>query len=286
MGLRLAGRMILLVTGARSGFGKLIAIEAARRGHTVYAGLRDVSTAEEQLLPEAGGLSLTPVQLDVTSEADRSAVVSRILAAHGRIDGLINNAGIALGGFLEQVEDDELRKVFEVNVFGLWALTRAVLPSMREQRSGSVVMVSSMSGRMALPGLGVYAGSKHALEGMSEAWHHELRHFGIRVTLVEPGAYATDIWNRNRHTSRNAHDPDSPYAELAAHLDKLVAGVVDRGARDPQEVADVICDLLDGKGGWTLRYPLGRDARLRLFLKRFAPERAVNAIIHRLSRPR
>ncbi len=278
--------MILLVTGARSGFGKRIAIEAARRGHTVYAGLRDLSTADEQLVPEARGLSVVPVQLDVTSEADRSEVVARIVHEHGRIDGLVNNAGIALGGFLEQVEDDEIRKVFEVNVFGLWALTNAVLPTMRAQRSGSVVMVSSMSGRMALPGLGVYAGSKHALEGLSEAWHHELRHFGIRVTLVEPGAYATDIWGRNRNTSRNAHDPDSPYAALAAHLDQLVARVVDRGARDPQEVADVICDILQGKGGWKLRYPLGHDAKLRLFLKRFAPERAVNAFIHRMSNPR
>jgi NAD(P)-dependent dehydrogenase (short-subunit alcohol dehydrogenase family) len=278
--------MILLVTGARSGFGKLIAIEAARRGHTVYAGLRDLATADEQLIPEAGSLPITPVQLDVTSEADRSAVVSRILDTHGRIDGLVNNAGVALGGFLEQVEDDEIRKVFEVNVFGLWSLTKAVLPAMRAQRSGSVVMVSSMSGRMALPGLGVYAGSKHALEGMSESWHHELRHFGIRVTLVEPGAYATDIWGRNRFTSRNAHDPDSPYARLAQHMDGMVAKVVDRGARDPQEVADVICDLLAGEGGWKLRYPLGPDAKLRLALRRFAPERLLNKVIHRMSTPK
>lgn len=277
--------MVILVTGARSGFGKLAAITAARRGHTVYAGLRDLQTADEQLVPEARGLPVVPVQLDVASAADREAVVERILAEHGRIDGLVNNAGIALGGFLEQIDEDEIRRVFEVNVFGLWSLTKRVLPAMRAQGSGSIVMVSSMSGRMAFPGLGVYASSKHALEGMSEAWHHELRHFGIQVTLVEPGAYATDIWTRNRAICRNGKDPDSPYKPYADHLDTLFDRVVKRQVRDAQEVADVIADVLEGRRGRRLRIPMGSDAKLRLVLKRFAPEALVNGILHRVSRP-
>ncbi|MEZ4316786.1 MAG: SDR family NAD(P)-dependent oxidoreductase [Myxococcota bacterium] len=277
--------MILLVTGARSGFGKLVSITAARRGHTVYAGLRDVSTASEQLVPESAGLPVVPVQLDVASADDQQAVVDRILSEHGRIDGLVNNAGVALGGFLEQIDEDEIRRVFDVNVFAPWSLTKRVLPAMRAQRGGSVVMVSSMSGRMSFPGLGVYASSKHALEGLSEAWYHELRHFGIQVTLVEPGAYATDIWTRNRTICRNGHDPESPYAPYAAHLDTLFDRVVKRQVRDAQEVADVIVDVLEGKRR-ELRIPMGSDAKLRLFLKRFAPERALNKVLNLVSTPR
>jgi NAD(P)-dependent dehydrogenase (short-subunit alcohol dehydrogenase family) len=277
--------MIVLVTGCRSGFGKLVAVEAARRGHTVYAGLRDLGTAQEQLLPEAAGLPVIPVQLDIVDAGQREAVVKQILDAHGRIDGLVNNAGIALGGFLEQVEDDELRRVFEVNVFATWALTKLVLPAMRGRRAGHVVQVSSMSGRMAFPCLGTYAASKHALEGMSESWRHELLHFGVQMHLVEPGAYATDIWTRNRSICRNANDPSSPYAPFVKHVDALFARVVDRQAGDPRDVATAIVDLLEGRRT-RFRLPLGRDARLRLALKRFAPERLLEAIIHRATTPR
>lgn len=276
--------MIVLVTGCRSGFGKLAALEAARRGHTVYAGLRDLSTAEEQLLPEAAGLPVIPVQLDVVDAGQREAVVERILSEHGRIDGLVNNAGTALGGFLEQVDEDELRRVFEVNVFAVWALTKLVLPAMRAQRSGHVVQVSSMSGRMAFPCLGVYASSKHALEGMSESWRHELLHFGVHMHLIEPGAYATDIWTRNRNTTRNAHDPESPYAPFVAHVDALFARIVDRQAGDAQDVAVAIADMLEGRRNG-LRYPMGRDAKMRLALKRFAPEALLEWVIHRVTTP-
>lgn len=264
----------------------MTAITAARRGHTVYAGLRDLQTAEEQLVPQSRGLDITPVQLDVTKADEQQAVVERILAEQGRIDGLVNNAGIGLGGFLEDVEEDEIRRVFEVNVFGLWSLTKAVLPSMRAQRSGQIVMVSSMSGRMAFPGLGVYAASKHALEGMSEAWYHELRHWGIHVSLVEPGAYATDIWTRNRHICRNGKSPESPYKAYSEHLDVLFDRVVKRQVRDAQEVADEIGDLLEGKRPKRLRIPMGADAKFRVMLKRFAPERVINGILHRVSKPR
>ena len=174
--------------------------------------------------------------------------------------------------------------MFDVNVFGSWDLTRRVLPDMRARRSGSIVMVSSMSGRMALPGLGVYAASKFALEGMAEAWHHELRHFGIHVSLIEPGAYATDIWSRNRNMSRNAKAEGNPYLPYAEHMDQGFARLVDKLVGDAQIVADEIVDVLEGRRGMTLRIPMGRDAKFRLFVKRFAPERVVNGIVHRLTR--
>jgi NAD(P)-dependent dehydrogenase (short-subunit alcohol dehydrogenase family) len=225
-----------------------------------------------------------PLQLDVTVAAERDAAVRRILDEQGRIDGLVNNAGRALGGFLEQVDEDELRAVLDVNVVGAFAMTKAVLPAMRAQRSGAVVMVSSMSGRMAFPALGTYATSKFALEGMSEAWRHELALFGVRVVLVEPGAYATDIWERNRAVCRHGRDPDSPYAPFVDRVDRRFKDLVERQMGDPQEVADRICDLLVHPSP-ALRHPMGKDARLRTLLVRLAPFRLVEALVGRVLRP-
>ncbi|MEQ1502091.1 MAG: SDR family NAD(P)-dependent oxidoreductase [Myxococcota bacterium] len=267
---------VVLVTGCRSGFGLLTAAEAVRRGHVVYAGVRDPDTADA--LVEATGGEARVVTLDVTDAAHRAAVVDRILADEGRIDALVNNAGRPLGGFLEQLDEDELRALFDVNVFAAWAMTKAVLPAMRAQGSGAVVMVGSMSGRMAFPALGAYAASKFALEGLSEAWRHELAPFGVRVTIVEPGPYATDIWDRNRFVGRHAADADSPYAVLVARIDARLASRAKASAGDPQEVAARICDLIAAPNP-AFRHPMGRLSGLRTAAVKLAPfgllERAV-----------
>ena len=261
--------MVILVTGCRSGFGLSIAVAAARRGHTVYAGLRDLST-DGALREATTGLPVIPIQLDITDPTQRADAVARILREQGRIDALVNNAGIAVGGFLEMVDEDELRRVFETNVFATWALTRAVLPAMRAQKRGVIVQISSMSGRMALPGLGVYAASKHALEGLSEAWRHELRRFGVRVVLVEPGAYKTDIWTRNRTLTRRADDADSPYAHLVHRMDDRFRQLSERDAGDPMEVGEKVVDLCEAD--WSdLRFPMGKWARTRQLMLTLAP---------------
>lgn len=273
---------VVLITGCGSGFGLLAAAEAARRGHVVYAGLRRLES--RQRLDEAtAGAAVHALQLDVTSEAQRDAAVDRILAEQGRIDALVNNAGIAVGGFLEEFDEDELRTLFEVNVFGAWALTRRILPTMREQASGTLVMISSMSGRMALPGLGAYAGSKFALEGMSEAWRHELAPFGIRVVILEPGPYKTDIFGRNRNLSRRTKDPSSPYASWTRHLDAVMEARVDR-AGDPQEVAHRICDVIEQRSP-RLRHPMGRGSGARAAFARLAPSWLIERAVARLTRP-
>lgn len=276
--------MIVLVTGCRSGFGLLTAVEAARRGHTVFAGLRDPATADG-LRVAASGLDVTPVALDVTHGSDIDAVVSRILGEHGRIDALVNNAGVALGGALEQIDEDELRKVLDVNVVGLWALTRACLPAMRAQRSGTIVNVGSVSGLVAMPGLGAYATSKFALEGMTEAWRHELLPFGIRMTVVEPGPFKTDIWGRNRALSRHALDPDSPYAPMVGKLEAAVSAIAQDRAEDPQIVADAICDLIETPGNLPAQKLLGRAGWLRVGAKRVLPRRLYEALVQRAIRP-
>lgn len=273
--------MVLLVTGARSGFGLRIAVTAAAAGHVVYAGLRDLDTAGD-LIEAAAGHDVRPLQLDVTAPDERAAAVEHILAEQGHLDGLVNNAGIALGGFLEQVEEDELRRVLEVNLFGVFALTRLVLPTMRAQRAGRIVMISSMSGRMALPGLGAYATSKFALEGMSEAWRHELRPWGIDVTLVEPGPYKTDIFGRNRNLCRNAEDPNSPYAELVTRIQDVAERRAASTTRDPQLVADKVVDLLQRQRRPRARYPMGGDAVARSWLMGLAPFGLVDGLIARV----
>ncbi|TNF36012.1 MAG: SDR family oxidoreductase [Deltaproteobacteria bacterium] len=274
---------IVLVTGCRSGFGLHIARDAAKAGHTVYAGLRDPATGAE-LAAETQGLDVTPLALDVTDAAQREAAVARILADHGRLDALVNNAGVAVGGPLEMIDEDELRRVFEVNVFGLWALTRACLPAMRAAGRGRVINISSMSGRQALPLLGVYASSKFAVEGMSEAWRHELRPLGIDVVLVEPGAYRTDIFGRNRTVARRSLD-EPAYVPLVERIDALFSSTVDRTARDPREVSRLVTRLLTARAP-KLRYALGPGTAVRNAALRLLPGRAIEAIIGRAVRPR
>jgi NAD(P)-dependent dehydrogenase (short-subunit alcohol dehydrogenase family) len=260
--------MVVLVTGARSGFGRLAALEAARRGHIVYAGVRDPAHADD-LKKDAQG-DLRPIQLEVTRAEDRESAVARILDEQGgRIDALVNNAGVTLGGFLETVDEDEIRKLFDVNVFAPWALTKLVLPAMRSQRSGTIVNISSMSGRMAAPGLGAYASSKFALEALSEAWRHELRPFGIRVVSIEPGAYKTEMLGRNRTLARRAKDA-GPYFDLATRMDAL-AERIQKGAGDPQLVANRIVGVIEAaRPGF--RYPMGGPGVwIRVMLLRFAP---------------
>lgn len=271
---------VLLVTGCASGFGRMAAAHAADEGWKVYAGMRDLSGAPEFELPPHR-IPVTPIQLDVTDRAQLQAAVERIRSEQGRLDGLVNNAGVALGGFLEEVDEDELRQVFEVNVFGAWAVTRACLPLLREAAGRvprpTVVMVSSVSGVVAMPGLGAYAGSKFALEGLSESWRHELAAFGVRLCLLQPGTYRTDIWGRNRRLSRNAGQP-GPYKALFERLLPVVEKHVEAEGADPAEVVHAILGLLRHPAP-PFRTALGPGVATRVFIKRHLPfwvlERAI-----------
>ena len=256
--------MVVLVTGCRSGFGRLIAVRAAEAGHKVWAGVRDATSAAA-LEAELANPRIRVIPLEVTDPAARTAAVAHILAEDGRIDALINNAGVALGGPLEELEEDELRHLMEVNLFAVWSLTNLVLPPMRQQGSGHIINISSISGRMAVPGLGAYAASKFALEGMSEALRVEVAPFGIRVALVEPGPYKTDILGRNRTIGRNVGKPDSAYAALSRKADALFTKVA-ATAGDPEAVARKVVGLL-GQSAPALRHPMGMSANLRLLLR-------------------
>ncbi len=269
---------IVLVTGCRSGFGLQTAKLAAERGWTVYAGLRDLAT-DANLRAATEGLDVRPLQLDITVNGDRVAAVDRIRAEVGRLDALVNNAGRGLGGFLELVEEDEMRDLFEVNVIGGWAVTKQALPLMRESGGTHIVQVSSTSGLTAIPMLGAYAGTKFAVEGMGEAWRHELALFGIRFALVEPGAYATDIFGRNQRLCRRASDP-GPYEPWAAGAQEIFDDAVKKIARDPREVAEKILEILDDPDP-SFRNPIGPSSTVRRIVKRAVPFGIIEAVMRK-----
>ena len=234
-----------------------------------------MSTADD-LVRAAGDLPVHPVQLDVTVPAERQAVLERI---EGGVDALVNNAGIAMAGPLEEVSEAEWRKTFEVNVFGLWELTRLVLPGMRERGAGCIVNVSSMAGRMATPCLGVYAATKHAVSGLSEALRHEVRPFGVRVVLVEPGPYKTDIFGRNKRIADGVGESASPYAALVGALERLSDKAID-GAGDPQDVADRIVGVLDDPSP-AFRHAMGPTTVGRRLAKWALPDGAFEFVVRK-----
>lgn len=271
--------MVVLITGCRSGFGLCTARLLAQQGHTVYAGLRDLETAG-RLRESTAGLSVFPLQLDVTDSAQRMAAVEQITSTEGRIDALVNNAGIIIGGPLEEFSEEELRRVFEVNFFGLWALTQAVLPGMRALGRGTIVNVSSMSGRMGMPTMGAYAASKHALSGMSESLRMELQPFGVRVVLIEPGPYKTDIFSRNQRICAGAQRPESPYRTLVDRA-AVIASRAEASGGDPLEVAARIAAVLVARNP-PLRNPMGPNVLLRRFARWILPPAVFEAIVLRV----
>jgi NAD(P)-dependent dehydrogenase (short-subunit alcohol dehydrogenase family) len=178
------------ITGASRGFGRSWTEAALRRGDKVAATARDIGTLKD--LADEFGDAILPIALDVTDHAAATAAVGQAHAHFGRLDVVVNNAGYGHFGFLEEVTEAEARAQLETNVFGALWVTQAAIPLMREQGSGHIVQISSIGGVAAFPGLGLYHASKWALEGFSEALSYEVAPFGVKVTLIEPGGYATD----------------------------------------------------------------------------------------------
>lgn len=252
--------MIVVITGCSSGFGKLAAQTFARRGDTVVATMRDPARGAD-LIAEAksAGQPLEVLALDVTDPQSVEGAVRHVLSRHDRIDVLVNNAGVGMHGPLEECDDDDVRRVFDTNVFGLLRVTRAVAPLMREQRAGTVVNVSSLAGKVAPPFEGVYAASKHAVEALSDALYYELHPFGVRVVIVEPGGFETEF-GANRILARRFGE-GSPYVALEQRFREAgsrLPGSDQRGS--PQQVADAIVEAATAEQP-RRRYLVGADAQ-------------------------
>ncbi|MFG2911129.1 oxidoreductase [Kitasatospora sp. NPDC048286] len=245
---------VWLITGANSGFGRAIAKVALAAGDTVVAAVRRPETLEVAATRHPG--KLFPVRLDVTDQERIPVVVEETVRRHGRIDVLVNNAGRGLIGAVEESTDRELRDLMELHFFGPAALTRAVLPHLRAQGSGAVVQMSSMGGRFSFPGVGAYSATKFALEGLSEALAKEVAGFGVKVLIVEPGAFRTGFAGGDalaHSTPIEAYDPIvGPVRSGLPDSDGKQAG-------DPVKAAEAILAALAAERT-PLRLALGGDA--------------------------
>ncbi|QNG60502.1 SDR family oxidoreductase [Bacillus sp. PAMC26568] len=277
----------VLITGASSGFGMLAAQKLAKTGYHVIATMRNMEKAADfKEIVRNDGLDekVTLLHLDVTS-ADSIHALKQYLNESGKIDILINNAGFAFGGFGEEITVDEYREQFETNFFGVIAVTQAVLPIMRSQRSGKIINMSSISGLIGFPGLSPYVSSKHALEGFSESLRLEVKPFGIDVILIEPGSFSTNIWTSGKRVSPLSMIEDSPYYEYMTGIEEEL----ERGREklgDPMEVIDLIKKICKKKEETKLRYTVGKGVWLSLSLKRVLPWRIWESVIIRKLLPK
>jgi short-subunit dehydrogenase len=273
-------RKIAVITGSSSGIGLLTAVELAQNGYSVVATMRDLSRNGrlEEAAQKAGVRDKLDLRrLDVTQFDSIPGVIDAILRDHARIDVLINNAGFSVAGFGEDLKLSDYRHQFETNFFATVAMTKAVLPTMRRQKSGHIIQVASVAGLVSTPLLSAYCSSKHAVEGFSESLRLETHSLGIRVVLVEPGAFDTDIWTRNVTVAEGALDPDSPNRDRSQRFTEFVKGSA-KNRRDAREVAQLILRIANNPNP-KLRYLIGRDAKMQVWLKRLMPWRSYERMV-------
>lgn len=268
---------IAIVTGSSSGFGLLTVIELASLGFKVIATMRNINKSETLLkcAAEQNLSDLITIQsLDVTSTESITEFTS-YLSNLESIDVLVNNAGLAVGGFTEELSIHDYRRQFETNFFGVIAVTQAVLPYMRTKGKGRIINISSISGRIGFPGLSAYTSSKHALEGFSESLRLEIKPFGIDVVLIEPGSYQTNIWSSMDEISEAK---DSPYHSYLRSLkDEVETGKTNHG--QPQEVAQLVAKIAFQNQRPALRYPIGKGVKSLIHIKNLLPWKVIETAI-------
>ena len=264
---------VAFVTGASTGIGFEAARRLAAHGFTVYAGARRVEKMEPL---RADGVRILP--LDVTDDASMGAAVGEILAAHGRIDVLVNNAGYGSYGSLEEVALAEGRRQFEVNLFGLARMTQLVLPAMRAAGRGRIINISSIGGKMYEPLGAWYHATKFAVEGLSDSLRMEVKPHGIDVSIIEPGGTQSE-WGAISAEGLLANSGSGPYAAQAKVVAAALAST-DGSAMSshPEVIAEAIVHAASSKRPRT-RYPVGRGARAILLLRRLLPDRAFDVVL-------
>ncbi len=275
---------IIVITGASTGIGRACAVYLDALGYAVYAGVR--RDADGDALRAAASPRLTPLRIDVT-DADSIAAARAVVeaAAAGRgIKGLVNNAGVAVGGPMEFVPLADLRRQLEINTIGQVAVTQAFLPLLRQAR-GRIVMMGSIAGRMATPFVGPYSASKFALEAITDAFRVELKPWGINIAIVEPGAIATPIWEKGKETTQRVS------AELSAEGHALYDGAIAaleaitedfaKRAVPAERVAKAVAHALLSKRPKT-RYLVGNDAHVQAVVATIVPDRIADRLVSRL----
>jgi NAD(P)-dependent dehydrogenase (short-subunit alcohol dehydrogenase family) len=258
---------VALITGASSGMGRATAELLSGRGYRVFGTSRNPAS-----VAPVRGVEMLP--LDVRDDASVEACVAAVLRASGRIDVLVNNAGYGLAGAVEETNPDEARDLFDTNLFGVLRMVRAVLPIMRRQGFGIIINTSSILGFLPAPFFGLYAGSKHALEALSESLDHEVRGFGIRVVLIEPDITNTQFGANWSQTKQQIGD----YASGLKSATATIFGKINKAA-GPETVAAEILRAIEAP--YRMRRPVGFNARLLSRLRRFMPAGSVDRSIRK-----
>lgn len=271
---------IVIVTGASAGIGEAAARRLAAEGATVVISARRAERLEsvKQDIESAGGRAMAVVG-DVTSSQDRERLVQQTLRACGRIDALVNNAGYGQRGPIELVPVEAIRQNFETNLFSLIALTQLVIPIMRTQRSGRIVNISSVAGRIARPLSSVYDATKHALEAISDGMRGEVAEFGIKVVVIEPGFITTEFLGVANENAREIIEGAGPYAKSF----EKASGATQRLRRlagQPEDIADVVFKALNARNP-RMRYAAPGHARFALAVKRLLPSRLFDYVLNR-----
>ena len=267
---------VLLITGSSSGIGRAAAVEAAARGHRVFASARDPADVAD--LAKLGVIE--PLALDVTETGSAQRAVAEVLRRAGRLDALVNNAGYGQYGAVEDVALSQWRRQYEVNVFGAIAMIQAVLPAMRKAGGGTIVNVSSVAGKVAIPFAAAYCSSKHALEAISDSLRVEVAPFGIRVVVVEPGPIATKFGDRARAEVAPLMGRDGPYKDFYVAAERAMETDFRRGQVPASNVARVILDAIEARRPRT-RYAVTTMAKLALPAKRLLSDRAMDRAMRR-----
>lgn len=270
----------VLITGTSTGIGRVTAEVLAQRGWQVFATMRDLQRREKlEVALKKSGLQdrVEFIQLDLNDAASIEAAVATVLSrTGGTLDAVVQNAGVSAAGAFEDLPGAEIRRVMETNFFGVLELTRALLPSFRAQGDGRILLVSSEAAFMGQPANSIYCASKWALEGWAESLAYDLEPFGIKVILIEPGPYRTQIWRSTPWIVPSG----SPYRERVQRVSRAADEHAARSARDPKEVALLIARALEAKRP-RFRYPVGPFARINHFLRGKVPSRLIRRGVSR-----
>lgn len=255
---------VALVTGSSSGIGLETALSLARDGYDTFASMRDIKKAGElKHATKKENLKISVIELDVDKEESIVSAVRKIMTDKGRIDVLVNNAGYGQFGCTEDIPINDFRKQFETNFFSIVRIIQEVAPIMRNQKSGTIVNISSVAGRLGLPGSSAYISTKFALEGLSECLRYELGQFGIKITLIEPGVIKTNFFNSLRIPESST---DPKYKELTANILAGLRMMAEMGT-PPSEVAKVVIKAIHDDEVLP-RYIVGTDAAMFLEAKK------------------
>jgi NAD(P)-dependent dehydrogenase (short-subunit alcohol dehydrogenase family) len=257
---------VALVTGSSSGIGYETSLMLARSGFLTYTTMRNLNKSGDiKAIASKENLPIRITQLDVTDDVSINNAVQAILSETGRIDVLANNAGYVLDGAFEHLSMDEIKAQYDTNVFGLIRTTQAVLPTMRKQKSGIIVNISSGAGRFGYPGGSAYVSTKFAVEGLSESMAYELEPFGIKVIIIEPGVIRTNIFN-SVVVAKKSQDPNSPYTQITQKMASAFEELT-KNASSPELVAKVILEAVTNQNP-NFRYLAGKDVEIWLDAKR------------------